>query len=193
MIVDLIRHGEPVGGRGYRGHGIDDPLSDIGWQQMRNAVAGHSGWTTVVTSPLERCLAFAQELAAQQGIDLVSEGRFREVGFGRWEGLSPDEVIARWPQEYEAFYRDPVNDRPEGAESLDAFFSRVRDGLDALVTRSDEHALVVAHAGVIRAAIVRAAGAQPGTMYRYRIPYAGITRLRYEQDRWTVEFVNGRP
>ena len=32
-VIDLIRHGEPVGGRRYRGH-IDDPLSERGWQQM---------------------------------------------------------------------------------------------------------------------------------------------------------------
>ena len=38
--IDLIRHGEPVGGRKYRGQ-IDDPLSDKGWTQMRQAVADH--------------------------------------------------------------------------------------------------------------------------------------------------------
>ncbi|MEK6748901.1 MAG: histidine phosphatase family protein, partial [Pseudomonadota bacterium] len=36
-VVDMIRHGEPVGGKRYRGH-RDDPLSDIGWRQMREAV-----------------------------------------------------------------------------------------------------------------------------------------------------------
>jgi len=33
-----MRHGEPVGGRAYRGHSIDDPLSEKGWQQMWDAV-----------------------------------------------------------------------------------------------------------------------------------------------------------
>ena len=36
--IDLIRHGEPVGGRRYRGQ-IDDPLSEKGWKQMREECA----------------------------------------------------------------------------------------------------------------------------------------------------------
>jgi len=38
--LDLMRHGEPVGGRRYRGQ-MDDPLSEKGWAQMRNAVGNH--------------------------------------------------------------------------------------------------------------------------------------------------------
>lgn len=33
-LIDLIRHGEPAGGRRYRGHGLDDPLTEKGWSQM---------------------------------------------------------------------------------------------------------------------------------------------------------------
>ncbi len=193
MIVDLIRHGEPVGGRGYRGHGVDDPLSETGWQQMRDALKDSSGWSGIVSSPLKRCSDFADELASAHDLQVTIEERFKEVGFGRWEGLSPDEVIARWPEEYAAFYQDPVNFRPEGAESLQAFYQRVSDAMDALSSRSDEHLLLIAHAGVIRAAIAKAAGAAPGTMYRYKIPYAGITRLRVDDKGWFVEFVNARP
>lgn len=193
MLIDLIRHGEPVGGRGYRGHGVDDPLSETGWQQMSDALTGRSGWSAIISSPLKRCSAFANELASARGLKVTIEDRFKEVGFGRWEGLSPDEVISRWPEEYAAFYQDPVNFRPEGAESLQAFFQRVSDGLDALSSRPDERLLLIAHAGVIRAAIAKAAGAAPGTMYRYKIPYAGITQLRFDEKGWFVEFVNARP
>lgn len=34
--LDLIRHGEPVGGRRFRGDAVDDPLSDTGWQQLES-------------------------------------------------------------------------------------------------------------------------------------------------------------
>ena len=37
-IVDLIRHGEPAGGQRYRGHRVDDPLTEKGWSQMWNSV-----------------------------------------------------------------------------------------------------------------------------------------------------------
>jgi probable phosphoglycerate mutase len=194
VLFDFMRHGEPEGGRGYRGHGIDDPLSDKGWAQMRGAVEQYSGWTCLLTSPLQRCKAFADEVAAQRRLPVVVEDRFKEVGFGRWEGKSPDEVIALWPEEYQAFYRDPEHCRPEGAESLDAFYQRVSDAMEAAAAQHDEESLlVVAHAGVIRAAIAYAAGAPASTMYRYKIPYAGFTRIRSDGKAWSIEYVNGQP
>ena len=39
--IDLIRHGEPVGGRKYRGQ-TDDPLSEKGWEQMWKAVGDYA-------------------------------------------------------------------------------------------------------------------------------------------------------
>lgn len=173
---------------------MDDPLSEKGWTQMREAVQGLDGWSRLLTSPLQRCRAFASELASARSLPLDVEDRFKEVGFGRWEGKSPDEVVALWPEEYEAFYRDPVHRRPEGAESLDAFFQRVSEAMDAAVSRyEEENILVVAHAGVIRAAIAHAAGAEASTMYRYKIPYAGFTRIRFDGVGWAIDFVNGQP
>jgi alpha-ribazole phosphatase len=124
-LVDLLRHGEPEGGRAYRGNSIDDPLTEKGWFQMRSAVRGFDGWETVATSPLQRCRSFADELGHETDSEVVIEQDFREVGFGEWEGKTPDEIIARNPEEYEAFYKDPANCRPVGAEPLEAFTDRV--------------------------------------------------------------------
>ena len=43
--IDLIRHGEPVGGRKYRGQ-TDDPLSEKGWAQMWAAVGDYAHGST---------------------------------------------------------------------------------------------------------------------------------------------------
>jgi Fructose-2,6-bisphosphatase len=64
-IFDLIRHGEPAGGQMYRGH-KDDPLSEQGWQQMRNAITGDDKWDHILSSPLLRCREFAAELAKER-------------------------------------------------------------------------------------------------------------------------------
>ena len=49
-VIDLLRHGEPLGGRRYRGQ-RDDPLSEQGWRQMRASVGGYREWQAVVSSP----------------------------------------------------------------------------------------------------------------------------------------------
>lgn len=178
-LVDFIRHGEPVGGRRYRGHGVDDPLSDRGWQQMWDAVGEPVPWQRVVTSPLQRCHAFALALAEKNRLPLSVEQRFREVGQGAWEGLTPDEIVQRDPAGYAAFHHDPVRNRPPGAEALDAFGKRVADALEELLSDcAGEHVLVVAHAGVIRAALGHVLQADPLAWYRVRVDNAALTRFR---------------
>lgn len=180
--IDLLRHGEPVGGRKYRGQ-VDDPLSEKGWAQMRTATRERPAWTAIISSPLARCRAFAEELAGQTNLPLALDERLMEVGFGVWEGKTADEIRAEDPDAIFNFKRDPVAFRPAGAEPLDAFFDRVAEGLEAIL---DMHAggqvLVVAHAGVIRMAICHVLGIAPQQGYRIQVGSAAIARLRVEQD-----------
>ena len=178
-LVDFLRHGEPVGGRRYRGDGVDDPLSEKGWQQMWAAVGDPVPWQRVVSSPLQRCHAFALALAERHRLPLRVEQRFREVGQGAWEGLSPDQILQRDPDAYAAFHHDPCRNRPPGAEPLDAFGQRVAGALEELFSACPgEHVLVVAHAGVIRAALGYVLQSDPVAWYRTRIDNAALTRFR---------------
>jgi len=190
-LIDFLRHGEPVGGRRFRGNGADDPLSEKGWQQMWNAVGEQLPWQRVISSPLRRCRAFAEVLADKCGLEPSIDNRFREVGFGCWEGLSADEIIRRNPEEYAAFYRDPCRNRPSGAEALEAFGQRVAQALqDVLSDYPGEHVLVVAHAGVVRAALGDILNADPAAWYRTRIDNAAFTRVRNDRYGSKLEFHN---
>ncbi len=182
VTIDFIRHGEPQGGRLYRGAAVDDPLSEKGWSQMWAAVGETRRWDRIVSSPLQRCLAFAEALAQRDRLPLAAETDLREVGFGEWEGLSPEEVKARDPEGYAAFYRDPVECRPPGAEDLILFGHRVADAYDRIARHGrGERVLVVAHAGVIRAALGHVLQAPPSCWYRVQVDNAGITRFRHEK------------
>jgi alpha-ribazole phosphatase/probable phosphoglycerate mutase len=186
--IELLRHGEPVGGSRFRGQ-VDDPLSERGWQQMQAAVAGRDDWQQIVTSPLQRCHAFAARLAQQHDIPLAVEARFAEVGFGVWEGKTRSELERQVPGQVTRFYRDPLVNRPSGAESLDAFVARVTAGFDYLLEQyPGRSVLVVAHAGVIRAILASVLSMPPVAMYRIHVANAGITRLRTDRlRRFNVE------
>jgi alpha-ribazole phosphatase len=190
-LIDFLRHGEPVGGRRYRGDGADDPLSEKGWQQMWDAVGEQVPWRRIVSSPMQRCKAFARALSDRHSIPLSIDRRFREVGLGSWEGLSPDEVIVRNKAEYQAFYEDPQRNRPVGAEPLEDFGRRVSEALSALLEDGNgEHLLVVAHAGVIRAALGYVLKSEPSAWYRTRIDNAAYTRFRDSRYGLSLEFHN---
>ena len=191
-IIDLIRHGEPVGGRRYRGQ-IDDPLSERGWEQMWSAVEQPGPWEEIVCSPLVRCSAFAHALAERLQIPCREDERLQEVGFGVWEGHSGNELKRDDPQLLSRFYHDPVGQRPEGAEPLEEFHGRVRDAFEEIRTECrGRHVLVVTHAGVIRAVIAHVIQAPLSGMYRISVPTASLARVLSNTERPATLMFHGR-
>jgi alpha-ribazole phosphatase len=174
--IDIIRHGEPVGGRRYRGHGVNDPLTEKGWQQMWGAVADCSDWQHIASSPLSRCLDFAQQLSKKLKIGYSVDDRLKEIGFGTWEGLTPDEIIANDIDALKQFYKDPIRNRPEGAEPLETFSSRVWEAYEDISRKHiNEKVLIVGHAGVIRAITANILGMDLNHVYsNLKIEYGGI-------------------
>ena len=184
--VDLIRHGEPVGGRKYRGQ-IDDPLSEKGWTQMRNAIADHNPWEVIVSSPLSRCAEFAREVAERHALPIFFMPGFMEIGFGAWEGLTAAQIQQSMPGALEAFWQDPVGQRPAGAEPLVDFQTRIITAwTDLLQQHGGRHILLVCHAGVIRMSLQYVLGMPVENVFRINVANAGITRI--EIDHTSDEF-----
>ncbi len=179
-LIDFIRHGEPVGGRRYRGK-TDDPLSEKGWAQMRQAVEARCPWTRIVSSPLRRCAEFARELSERRQIPVAIDERLAELGYGAWEGKTSAEIEAADHGAIRRYRRDPVHCRPAGAEDLEAFTTRFGAAWNDLLTDcAGQHALVVAHAGIIRMALAHVLDIPPGSMFRIEVANAAITRFKIE-------------
>ena len=192
--IDYLRHGEPIGGSRVRGNGVDDELSENGWCQMDETTSGLTGWDLVISSPMRRCIAFAQKLAEERELPVQVEDDLREVGFGAWEGMDRLELAERRPEEFKAFYRDPVNHRPAGAEPLHSFGQRVSAVFDRLLCEHEgRHLLVVAHAGVIRATIGHVMQSPAMNWYRIEVDYAAITRFAHDATSTRLVAHNWRP
>ena len=181
--IDVIRHGEPVGGRRYRGHGVDDPLTEKGWQQMWDAVSDRPAWHHIASSPLSRCLEFAQQLSKKIKAGYSVDDRLKEIGFGTWEGLTPDEILSKDANALDHFFRDPVRNRPEGAEPLETFSARVWDAYNDIAKKhAGENILIVGHAGVIRAITANVLGMDLDHVYsNLKIEYGGIVTSIIEE------------
>ena len=174
--IDIIRHGEPVGGRRYRGYSVDDPLTEKGWTQMRAAVPETPQWQHIVSSPLKRCLEFSQELANDLQISFSINDNMKEIGFGDWEGKTPEDILAEDSEALDHFYKDPVNHRPKGAEPLNSFSQRVWAAYQSILEQHHgKHVLVVAHAGVARAITANILKMSLDDVYsRLKIEYGAI-------------------
>ena len=178
--IDIIRHGEPEGGRRYRGHGIDDPLSKTGWQQMWTAIPETPPWDHIVSSPLLRCLKFSEALADSMSTQFSVNDNLKEIGFGAWEGRTPDDIKNNEGDALERFLQDPVHNRPEGAEPLDDFTDRVWTVYEEIAEQyRGQHILIVAHAGVVRAITSKILGMSLDNVYsRLKVEYAAIATTR---------------
>ena len=102
------RHGRTAWNAAGRFQGqLDPPLDAVGRAQADRAAphlraAGLSGAdTVVVSSDLVRAAATATALTDLLGIPLRTDPRLREHGMGCWEGLTRDEVAARYPDQYD--------------------------------------------------------------------------------------------
>jgi len=179
QTIDLLRHGD-TGMRGFRGQ-LDDALSVAGWEQMRTAVL-EGQWDVIVSSPLQRCAAFAQELATQRELPLRLDARLTEYHFGDWQVLPLERIAEDDADALAKFWEDPVASPPPGAESFAMFEARIRAGMDAIARLSQRRVLLVTHGGVIRLLHCLRQGLELKEMSSIDVPHASLHRLQ-----WTVQ------
>ena len=152
MSLILLRHSKPVGADGLC-YGRTDLLPDDSFDaQIARLADDLPPVVRILSSPLTRCRLMAEALGALRGLPPVIDDRLVEMDFGAWEG-QPWDAIAR--AELDAWADDFLHARPHGGESVAQLGARVRAALtDAMA--GDTPALIVAHAGVIKAALVAA-------------------------------------
>jgi probable phosphoglycerate mutase len=101
--VVLLRHGRTAWNAERRFQGQSDPpLDDVGRAQAYEVSAFIAALQPelLVSSDAARAMQTAERIAAATGLPLQGEPRLRERGLGHWEGLTRDEVAARYPDEY---------------------------------------------------------------------------------------------
>ena len=128
--------------------------------------------TAVYCSPLSRTVETARIIAGSCGVDIHELDGLREIGHGRWEGLTRREVEAQFPDEYSAWEEDPFSFAPEGGESGVAVLARALPAVRQVVTRHPgARVLVVSHKATIRLVMSSLLGFDPRG-YRDRLDQA---------------------
>lgn len=161
----LWRHGQTLWNAENRHQGqIDIPLNDVGREQARHAAQTLLAMkpTHVIASDLERALETGRILADLAGVSLSTDERLRETFAGEWQGMTRDEIVAKYPADYAAWGGDSEI-RPGGGETRWEVSQRVVAAIeDALLNIPAGGTLVVAsHGGALRSALGRLLGLDP--------------------------------
>lgn len=149
--IVLVRHGETDGESSVRFHGSRDvALADAGRTAMQAVAAEFEAesFGRVAASPLRRSWQSAWIVSRGAQVSLVPE--FREVNFGRWEGMTREEIQASDPVLYEDWQKGDEGFEYPGGEARADFKARVLAGLETLLAGDARSALLVLHKGVIR-------------------------------------------
>ncbi|MGH3343692.1 MAG: histidine phosphatase family protein [Carbonactinosporaceae bacterium] len=160
--IVIWRHGRTRWNLENRFQGQTDvPLDKTGRAQARRAARLLAALRpdAILASDLRRAADTATPLARLAGLEVIFDKDLRESYAGVWQGLTNDEIAARYPQEMTAWRRgDPVR-RGGGeleAEVADRAVAALERGLAAV---GHEGTLVaVTHGGAARVAIGRLLG-----------------------------------
>jgi broad specificity phosphatase PhoE len=180
-IFFLARHGETDWNALGRWQGQTDiPLNDVGRAQARGLAARlrGEGIVSVGSSDLSRARETAEIASSELGLAAgYVDAAFRERAYGIFEGLTRDECIARYPEEWNRFTSDPRAELP-GVELLAALAGRMLIGIRHAAARPGHPTLIVSHGRAIRALVGLVLGADVppipnGAVYRIVVEHGG--------------------
>lgn len=180
-VIDLLRHGETVGGSRFRGS-TDDPLTERGWTQLWAAIEKDGPcWDRIISSPLKRCADFARALGQQHSMPFTIDERFQEMHFGAWEGRSAAELMATDADALTRFWNDPLRHTPPQAEPLTDFEARVLAAWrDVVNNYAGEKILLITHGGVIRVLLCHIQQHPIERLLEFEVGHAAIQRIHTE-------------
>ncbi len=182
----LLRHAKPDyrdGLRCYLGSRTDPPILPVAPEKTAalSALLGRAKVRSVWSSPMLRSRQTAALIAGDRPVGVVQG--MQELDCGEWDGLSFDEIRARYPEEYALRGEDPTRPMP-GGETLDQCAARALSALRGLLSRTEGNLAVVAHAGVNRI-LLRTLAADPG-LRPLPQPYLCVNILRWDGEALAV-------
>ncbi|PJE94269.1 hypothetical protein CUT44_28790 [Streptomyces carminius] len=163
--IVLWRHGQTAWNLERRFQGTTDiELTETGLEQARRAARLLAALRpdAIIASDLRRAADTAAQLAAVTGLEVSHDEGLRETYAGVWQGLTHEEIVDRYGEEYAAWKRgEPVR---RGGGELE---TEVAERAAPVVERSADKLpdggvlVVVSHGGTIRTTIGRLLGLEP--------------------------------
>jgi len=187
--IDFLRHGQCEGGEIFRGS-TDVPLTDIGWQQMFNALGEDSHWDFIISSTLQRCRNFSERLSGKHNKQLKLYDELREIHFGDWEGVERTKIQEMHQTSLQAFWNDPVSNSPPNGEAIIDFDQRVNRCFSSIVEEHrGQQLLLVTHGAVIRVLICRLLNMPLSSLSKLSVPYACRTQFKVFHSQGEADWV----
>jgi broad specificity phosphatase PhoE len=192
--VYLIRHGRTAWNKDVRFRGQADlPLDEVGEAQAE-AIASRLKTRpikAIYSSPLTRAIKTAEPLAKALGLEVIVEEGFNDINYGRWQGLSPSEVAALYPDLYRMWLEAPHLVRVPGGEGLDDVRARAEKALVEILKRHPgEEIAIVGHQVVNKVLLCAVLGLGNEWFWKIEQDNGCINIFGYDQRGFTLFLLN---
>ena len=150
----LVRHGSTswTKEKRYQGHS-NIPLSKEGIGQAKK-IADRLKKERIdicYTSKLKRAVQTAQEIVKFHKLKPIKQAELNERSYGKWEGLTEEEVKKKYLNDYKNYEKERYKSRPTQGQSFFDLRQRVGPFIKKLVEQNkDKAVLIVSHNGTLR-------------------------------------------
>ncbi len=181
--IILIRHGETEWNVSnvFRGR-LDIPLNENGLRQAR-LLAGYMGdWKldAVYSSPLKRALQTAEAVALPHKLPVQISAGITDFDFGKWQGLSREEVSEKYPESYSDWLERPHLVQMPGGENLGEVRKRALAALDEILAQRLNAVALVTHRVINKVLICALLGTDDSHFWNIEQDTCGITIFKYD-------------
>jgi probable phosphoglycerate mutase len=191
-----MRHGQADNNvnRVLVGRHLESHLTEKGQMQVKETaqLLKNMSISKIYSSPVTRAIETTQIVGEELCLDYEIDDRLYEIDLGKLAGTNYDEVLNKYGNLFLSFYMgdDSVLSN-HGVESFTAVKSRVRDLLDQVMVKHDNHnVLLVTHLDPIKAAISYILDLKPESLYKWHMRNAALTILKQEFKTWSISAVN---
>ncbi|MGH8118459.1 MAG: histidine phosphatase family protein [Rhodanobacteraceae bacterium] len=157
----LVRHGHVQGidPPRFRGH-ADLPLTSRGERQAQvlgDRITREWSPVAIYASPLSRCMDTGAIIGRTVHLTPQPVEGLLDIDYGQWQGLTDDDVHAKWPEAWARWRNMPQTAEIPGGESLQNLATRtVRALHDVLHWHRGDTVVAVAHDSVNRVLLLHA-------------------------------------
>lgn len=191
----LARHGETTTSSEFRyvGH-MDVDITENGVEQMKNLRDRlmNEDINALFCSDLLRSRKGAQIIGSIHDIDPIAHPDFREINLGIWEGLTREEIVERYPEDYNNRLQDLAYTGIQDGESFKDLQVRVMKKLTLILDEwKGKNIVLLAHGGVNRVILFDALHLDLQLLPRIDQDYGCLNIIDYYEEGPVVKLVNG--
>ena len=172
----------------------DAELSAQGFQQAEMVAEWFSTHSIagLYSSDLQRAVKTAEAIGKSHGLVPSESSLLREMNFGKWEGLTHNEIIASYDQDVNIWMNNPFHNAPTEGESLLEVFKRTQRFIEDISSRhlKGEEVIVVSHGGPIRSILHHYLGLGVEQLWELRVDNASVSLLEKHEAGFKANLVN---